>query len=220
VVDAVILDVNETLFSLDAVADRFAEVGLDGLLDVWFARILRDGFAAAAAGAFAPFTELARHHAAVLLDERGERVDEHRLDHLLDGFTRVAAHPDVEEGLRRLRDAGVVVTAMTNGTVGIAHEFLRREGLDRLVEGVYDVGMAGRWKPAPAAYRYVLDRHDLRPDATALISVHPWDIQGAVHAGLGAAWVNRAGVRYPEALKAPTVEGPDLPATVERLLSR
>ncbi|MDX1619933.1 MAG: hypothetical protein R3320_03015 [Nitriliruptorales bacterium] len=59
-VDLVVLDVNGTLFSLDAVADRFDEVGLSGQLDVWFTRILRDGFAAAAAGGFVAFPDLAR----------------------------------------------------------------------------------------------------------------------------------------------------------------
>src|SRR5680860_439644 len=112
-IELVILDVNGTLFSLDAVADRFAEVGLHGELDVWFARILRDGFAAAAAGGFAAFPALARHHLSVLLDAHDEAVEavtEERLDRVIDGFTQVTAHADVGPGLRRLADAGVTVT--------------------------------------------------------------------------------------------------------------
>ncbi len=63
---------NGTLFSLDPISERLADVGLEGRLGLWFARILRDGFAASAAGAFVVFPELARHHLAVRLDEHGE----------------------------------------------------------------------------------------------------------------------------------------------------
>jgi hypothetical protein len=42
-VELVLLDVNETLFSLRPVADRMAEAGLDGELELWFTRILATG---------------------------------------------------------------------------------------------------------------------------------------------------------------------------------
>lgn len=214
-----ILDVNGTLFSLDAIAGRLADVGLDGQLDVWFARILRDGFAAAAAGTFAPFPDLARHHLTVLLSEQDDDVLEHQLDHVVSGFKDVEAHPDVEPGLRRLRDAGVTVTTMTNGTVEITRDFLHREGIDTLVDATYDVAMAGRWKPAPDAYRYVLAQHDAAAHEAALIAVHAWDSHGAVEAGLSAAWVNRSGAPYPEPLTPPTVQGSSFDEAVERLLA-
>ncbi len=219
-VELAILDVNGTLFSLNAVADRLAQVGLDGQLDTWFARILRDGFAAAAAGAFAPFPRLARHHLTVLLDARGEQVEDGPLDHVIDGFKEVTAYPDVEPGLRRLREAGVTVTTMTNGTVEITRDFLHREGLNGLVDAMYDVEMVGRWKPAPDAYRYVLEQHELGPERAALIAVHPWDIQGAIHAGLAGAWVNRAGAAYPEGFIPPTMQGASLAEIVEQLLEQ
>lgn len=214
-----IFDVNGTLFSLDALAERFAEVGLPDQLPVWFARILRDGFAAAAAGTFAAFPDLARHHLAVLLDEHDEAVTDDRLDRVIDGFTQVHAHPDVQPGLQRLADAGVTAVTMTNGTVEITRGFLEREGLDGLIAATHDVGMAGRWKPAPHAYRYVLDQHDVPPQEAALVAVHPWDVHGAATAGLAAGWVNRSGARYPAVLAAPDVRGATLDEVVDRLLA-
>lgn len=65
--ELVLLDVNETLFCLEPVETRMAEVGLDGQFELWFTRILRDGFAAAAAGRFAGFRDLASHHLRKLL---------------------------------------------------------------------------------------------------------------------------------------------------------
>jgi 2-haloacid dehalogenase len=50
-----------------------------------------------------------------------------------------------------------------------------------------------------------------------LVSVHPWDIDGAARAGLRTGWLNRNGARYPSYFTAPDVEATDLPA-LARLL--
>jgi hypothetical protein len=51
-VSVVVFDVNETLSDMAPMAQRFADVGADGLFaQLWFANLLRDGFALAAAGA-------------------------------------------------------------------------------------------------------------------------------------------------------------------------
>ncbi len=215
-----ILDVNGTLFPLDPVAERLSEAGLPGQSEVWFARILRDGFAATAAGGFAAFPDLARHHLTVLLQDAAQEVSDERLDRVIDGFSEVSAHPDVRPGLRRLADADVTVVTMTNGTVAITRDFLEREDLDDLVDASYDAQAAGNWKPAPQAYRHVLDEHDVSPRRASLIAVHPWDIQGAARAGLAAAWVNRAGDRYPEPFRRPTVQASSFDEAVGALLAR
>lgn len=48
------------------------------------------------------------------------------------------------------------------------------------------------------------------PDAM-LLAVHPWDINGATRAGLGTAWINRAGGRYPTYFTAPDLSMASLP---------
>jgi 2-haloacid dehalogenase len=50
-----------------------------------------------------------------------------------------------------------------------------------------------------------------------LVTVHPWDIDGARRAGLSAAWVNRAGVDYPSYFHAPSAEVESLVDLVDRL---
>lgn len=55
VVEAVVFDINETLFSLDRLRPAFGDAGLDpGLVPAWFAALLREGFALAALGGFRP----------------------------------------------------------------------------------------------------------------------------------------------------------------------
>ena len=50
-VRVVAFDVNETLFSLDSLGPVFATAGLNpAAVPLWFARLLRDGFALTAMG--------------------------------------------------------------------------------------------------------------------------------------------------------------------------
>lgn len=217
-VQLVVFDVNETLFSLRPVADRLAAIGLDDQLPLWFARILRDGFAATAAGCNVAFVDLARHHLAVLLEQHGIEVRDALLDRAVQGFDEVTAHHDVEPGLRALGDAGITAVTLTVGSADITRRFLDREGLTELVAGVYDAQAAGRWKPAADAYRHVLTEHGTAAEQAALVAVHPWDVMGAQQAGMVGAWLDRSGDRYPPAYATPTVTAASLPALIEQLV--
>jgi 2-haloacid dehalogenase len=56
----VVFDVNETLSDMAPMGRRFAEVGcLEDTAKIWFASVLRDGFALAAAGASERFATIA-----------------------------------------------------------------------------------------------------------------------------------------------------------------
>lgn len=214
----VMLDVNETLFSLEPVADRMRSVGLEGQFELWFTRILRDGFAATAAGSRCEFADLARHHLTSMLEQRGLDASDHVVDEVIAGFQVVAAHPDVGDGLRALRDAGVTAVTLTVGSADITRSFLEREGLADLVATVYDAEATGWWKPSPRAYQHVLDEHGVLAEHAALVAVHPWDVMGAQEAGMVGAWLDRTGERYPDVFPAPTVTAASLPAIVAQLV--
>jgi 2-haloacid dehalogenase len=217
-VELVVLDVNETLFSLTPIARRMAEVGLDGRLELWFARVLRDGIAAAATGRIVTFRELAEHHLLDLLPAQVTSEPDTAVDHVLAGFGEVAPHPDVEPGLRSLRDAGIEVVTLTNGSADITHAFLERAGLTALVDGVHDVTEVGRWKPAPEPYRGVLERRGVAPEAAAMVAVHPWDLLGAGSVGMITAWLDRGGAGYPAPFGAPDVRASTLEVLAAQLV--
>ncbi|MCK2213263.1 haloacid dehalogenase type II [Actinomadura sp. ATCC 31491] len=209
---AVIFDVNETLTDMEPLRARFEEAGLPGhLMDTWFASVLRDGFALTAAGGYAGFAEVARD---VLT---GMGLAEQGVAHVLGGFAALRVHPDVPEGMRMLRAAGVRLFTMTNGAAAMTEGILAREGLLDLVEARLDVSGPRAWKPARAAYEYAVARAGVRPDEAALVAVHPWDVEGAQRAGLVGAYLDRRGTPYPSVLGAPRVSAPDLPALAAAL---
>src|SRR5438270_4700402 len=66
----VAFDVNETLSDMRGLARQLEQLGAPpGVLDVWFAQTLRDGFALTAAGAYADFSSIAIPLLATLLKD-------------------------------------------------------------------------------------------------------------------------------------------------------
>ena len=179
-------DVNETLFSLEAIRRRLDTAGApDGTLESWFAQVLSNGFALTAAGSYVPFRELAR---AVLARMLG---DDAAAAHVLEAFSELDPHPDVRPALERLADAGVPAVTLTNGHAETTRSLLARAGLEHLVARCLDVGEVRRWKPAALPYEHCAHRCEVVPERLAMVAVHSWDIHGARRAGSG----RRAGVR-------------------------
>lgn len=80
----VAFDVIETLFSMEPLRTRFQEAQLPpDKLELWFAKILRDGFALAAADVFQPFQQVAAGTLAVLLADEGQRPDNDKIQSIL-----------------------------------------------------------------------------------------------------------------------------------------
>jgi 2-haloacid dehalogenase len=216
-----ILDVNETLSDLSPLGERFEEVGAPRhLLPSWFASTLRDGIALTASGRYAPFEDVARDAARTLLaavPELRPPLDE-AAEHVVAGFAALSPHPDVPAGLRRLRDAGLRVATLTNGSATSTESLLERAGLSELVERCLDVAEAGRWKPAPEPYEHACRILRVEVGDAVLIAAHPWDVHGAKTAGLRGAWLDRRDLPYPDVFVSPDVSAGDLPALASRLV--
>lgn len=105
----VAFDVVETLFSLAPVAQALEP--LDVALDLLFARILRDGFALAAAGDQQPFQDIARAALGALAPSASGQQSER----VLASFGQLPPHRDAEPALAELAAAGVPVVTLTNG---------------------------------------------------------------------------------------------------------
>lgn len=194
------LDVNETLSDMSPLAVRFEAVGAPGhLLTSWFSRVLRDGFALTAAGAYADFAEIAREVLRPMLAtvQGLKQPPEDATEHVLAGLRELPLHPDIRPGLERLHAAGIRLVTLTNGSVENTNSLLERGGVAGLIEQVLSVETVRRWKPSPEPYRHAADTCGVAPEHVMLAAVHPWDIDGALRAGLRACWINREAAPYP-----------------------
>ncbi len=203
----VLFDVNETLSDLSPLAARFEEIGAPGhLLATWFAGVLRDGFALTAAGAYADFADVAIGGLRGLLaGQEGWSGDTaEAAARVMTAFGELNVNPDVPDGVRALRAAGLRLATLTNGSAAFTEGLLTRAGLLEEFETLLDVRAPRAWKPAADAYRYAVDRLGVSAEETALVAVHPWDIDGARRAGLQAVWLRRQAGDYPPVMIPPT----------------
>jgi 2-haloacid dehalogenase len=215
-VDVVAFDVNETLFSLDRLGPAFAEAGLDpATVSLWFARLLRDGFALTAMGEYRPFADLA----ADALRGLAPDLTTEAVEQVLAAFRQLEPHPDVEPALRLLADAGVSAVTLTNGSAKLVQGLLGRAGLSGYVRQSLSVDDVRVWKPAPQPYQYAAHVLGVDPTRLALVAAHPWDCAGAHAAGLRSGWVNRTDGPWPHAFPPPDVAGTDLSQVLTGLLA-
>lgn len=211
------LDVIETLFPLEPIRQRLIAEGQPGhLLELWFSRLLRDAFAVVASGGYRPFGEFAT---AALRSTASTPLTDEQVQTILAGFPELDPHPDVVPAVRRLRDAGIRVVTLTNGSAANTSALLRRAGIDEDIEQVLSVDDIQRWKPAPEIYRHAATSTGVAPDRLALVAAHAWDTHGAHEAGLVTGWISRLEDEYPQVFAPPDVTGADLGEVADRLLA-
>lgn len=203
----VVFDVNGTLSDMAPLGGHFADLGLPPeTARAWFASVLRDGFALTVAGSPGRFADIAAENLRRVLAgaATGRSVDE-AIDHAMSAFTGLSVHPDVPEGIRSLRAAGLRLVTLSVGSSQVARTLLESAGLADEFDALLSVedSPTGTWKPAPAAYQHALDRCGVPADDAVLAAAHPWDVDGAARAGLATAWVDREGSPYPSHFTPP-----------------
>ena len=207
---AAAFDVIGTTFSLESVRTALTQAGFPNhVLETWFARTLRDGFALAATDTFAPFRvlfesnleELARSHSVSIKSEQKEQI--------LGQFGALSAHSDARHAFQTLNDAGIRVFALSNGALATSRKLLENARLDTFVERVISVEDIRVFKPRREIYLHAAQVAGIAPAEMMLIATHAWDVHGAKRAGLMAAFVAR-GQQFPGTMETPNVIGDTL----------
>ena len=206
-----VFDVNETLSDMTPMKNAFTESGLHETLSrVWFAELLRDGFALTTTGENPAFLDIASDSLHRLLTQTlGPGNYQNQTNHIMGVFKNLPLHPDVAPGIRKLNTITQLVT-LSNGSPSVAESLTSRGGIRDKFSRLLSVQDAPCWKPAAEAYRYVSRQTGHTPGDLMLVAVHPWDIHGAKTAGLQTAWINRSATAYPSYYAQPDVEAQDL----------
>ena len=202
----IVFDVNETLSDLSPLAARFVAVGAPAsAASLWFASVLRDGFALSVAGARPDFADVAREALAARLSVTTlDQALGQAVDHVLGGLDELPVHPDVARGVQGLAAAGFRLVTLSNGGTALAEKLLGNAGLRDHFERLLSVDDAPAWKPSPEAYAYAARECGVPPEDMVLVASHPWDVDGAIRAGLDAVWVDRHEGHYPRTFSSPT----------------
>lgn len=204
-IPVIVFDVNETLSDMYPMGERFSEIRAPAeLAKLWFATLLRDGFALTASGDNGSFADIgADALRGLLTGVRLNRPLDAAVEHVMGGLTGLGVHQDVPDGIRALAAAGFRLITLSNGSAQIAAKLLSDAGIRDKFQLLLSAEDAAAWKPARASYEYAAVACEADPADMVLVAVHPWDIHGAARAGLRTAWLNRARESYPGYFQAP-----------------
>lgn len=138
---------------------------------------------------FAVCTAHALDYACAFYDaplDQGQKRD------LLQRYRVLPAFAEVKDGLAQLQADDFRLFAFSNGGGDAVEDLLVAADIRRFFLGIVSVDDIRSFKPDPAVYRHFLKKAAATADDTWLISSNPFDVIGAVSAGLRAAWLRRA----------------------------
>ena len=158
---------------------------------------------------FAVCTGNAFDYTAALMNVRFSQSDK---DEVIAAYRTLPAFDDVAEGLERARQSGYRMFAFSNGSADAVETLLKNAGIREYFIGVVSTDEMKSFKPNPGVYSHFLRRAGSPGSDAWLISSNPFDVIGAVSAGMRAAWIRRS----PEALFDPWGIAPTI--TVSSLL--
>ena len=129
-------------------------------------------------------------------------------------------HPDVEPGLRALKQAGFRLVTLTNSPPNPAGKSpLEHAGLAEHFERQFSVDSVRAFKPSPLVYRMVAEKLGVEPADCCMVASHVWDTIGAQSVGFSAGLITRPGnaLLPSPGVPQPNVVAPDLPTLAIQL---
>jgi 2-haloacid dehalogenase len=111
---------------------------------------------------------------------------------LMSLYRTLPAFDDVREGLSLLSAVGHRLFAFSNGSAEAVKTLLCAADIERFFLDIVSVEELRSFKPNPAVYNHFLQRSNSSAHDTWLISSNPFDVIGAICAGMRSAWVQRS----------------------------
>jgi len=124
--------------------------------------------------------------------EYGLDLSQGQKDGLLAVYRELPAFEDAIPGLEKAQEAGCNLYAFSNGSAEAVIGLLQKAGLAQYFRGVISVEDLRTFKPSPAVYCHFLRRTETTRAEAWMVSSNPFDVLGALSAGMRAAWVRRS----------------------------
>ncbi len=110
---------------------------------------------------------------------------------LLAAYRRLPVFADVKNSLELLRQKSCRLFAFSNGTPDDLAALLQQAGIREYFEAIVSCDEIRSFKPNPAVYAHFLRRAAAGGDTAWMVSGNPFDVIGALSAGMRAAWIKR-----------------------------
>jgi len=214
-----VFDVNETLLDLGALDPHFERLfGDASTRQAWFGQFLALWLTEMVTGSYTEFGTIGGSALEMLAERQGVNLPDEDKQQILGGMQELPPHPEVEESLVRLRDAGVRLATLTNSTQQVSDAQIDNSGLRDCFEQVLSADNVKSLKPAPEPYRMAAESLGVEIGQVRLVAAHAWDVTGAMRAGCAAAFIARPGMVLNPLAQRPDVVGADLREVADQIV--
>lgn len=141
-------------------------------------------------GPHTPFKVITARALRYRLDQANVKYTQSDITGVIEKWTDLQPYEDVDAALARIGEEYDLV-GLSNGDPDMLRAVQPNFEVD--LDDMVSVARAGAYKPHPAPYRRLLDRHDVAPHEVLFVSAHTFDIVGAAAIGLRSAYLNRHG---------------------------
>ncbi len=201
---ACVFDAYGTLFDVSS-ASRSAQDALgdqwQALSDLWRGKQLQYTWLRGLGGRHADFWQVTGDALDFALETL--KINDPALrERLMRLYLGLSAYREVPQVLRRLKDGGMRLAILSNGTPRMLESAVCNAGLTGLFDAVLSVEEVGVYKPHPSVYRLAVDRLSVDAEHICFLSSNGWDAYSAKAFGFQVLWCNRFG-QAPERIPAP-----------------
>jgi len=190
-----VFDVNETLIDIESITPLFERIfGDPQAMREWFNQLVLYSMTVTLSGHYVDYFSLGQGLLRMLASTHRLAISDDDVAALKRGMLTMPAHPDVEDGLKMLRDNGFRLVTLTNSPPNPdGPSPLDHAGLADYFERTFSVETCRAFKPAASVYRYVCEELAVNPADCMMVAAHVWDIIGAQSAGFSGALITRIG---------------------------
>ena len=217
----IFLDVNETLLDLSPLKESVGAAlgGKPELVPMWFTSMLHYSLVNTVADRYEDFTKIGAATLQMLATNNGIDLTSQQADKAIEPIRSLAPHPDVEEAMKSLVDAGFKLVTLTNSSTSGVEQQMKNSGLQKYLTDRLSVESVGYFKPHSHVYRWAARQvqHDIGD--CMLVAAHGWDIAGALWAGMRGAFLARPGKQLYPLAPEPEINEKDFKLAAERLIA-
>ena len=194
-IGACVFDAYGTLFDVNSAA-RSAQDSIgpkwQPLAELWRAKQLQYTWLRSLAGCHADFSEITGDALDFALESL--QIEDPALRaRLTDHYLILSVYPEVPDVLKRLKEAGMKLAILSNGSPGMLAAAATNAGIADLFDAIVSVEEVKVFKPHPSVYRLACTRLNVTPDQVCFLSSNGWDAYCAKAFGFHVLWCNRFG---------------------------